>query len=161
MGDIPELAHLDNSYGFLRDPCFHVVTFSEYSFEIHRIILKSWIMCASQNPAFKQMYADQLEYCRVTRKQNEQSLLMMLEFAQTGSMIVSSQEHDPGRGFCGWMGFTVVEPEKFIAFISQLHHGNADNYLRALFRRVSLVPRNRSWRNAFQGYDDFIFAETL
>jgi hypothetical protein len=158
--DIPELAHLDNSYEFLKDPCFREETFFEYSLRVHRLLEGAWNECAVRNPEFKWSYFDQYAHCVLTRKRAEQSLLMVLHFAERGGMITSYQERDVRCGFCGWMGITVVKSAEFCNLLKGLHHGVADNYLRALFRRVSLVPRGRNWVKAFAGSEVFIFDET-
>jgi hypothetical protein len=155
--DIPELAHLDNSYEFLNDPCFKEESFFEYSYRVNRLLHGAWSECAARNPEFKWCYFDQYAYCVLKRKRAEQSLLMMLHFAERDGMIMSYQERDVTRGFCGWMGITVIKHVEFNAFLKGLHNGFADNYIRALFRRASLVPISRNWKKAFRGSEAFIF----
>ena len=162
--DIPELAHLDNSYEFLNDPCFRQdrqETYFEYSFRLHRMLMRAWDECATRNPEFGRRYFDQFAHCTLKHKRVEQSLLVLLHFAERDGMITSYQEKDARLGFCGWIGIMVTKPLEFRRFLNGLHNGPAEKYIQALFRRVRLVPRFRNWVRAFAGDEVFIYDETL
>ena len=157
--DIPELAHLDNSYEFLKDPCFAKETFFEYSFRVHRCLMDAWEDCSTRNPDFKWLYFDQYAHCLLKHIRSLQSLLIMLQFAERDGVIMSRQERNVDIGFCGWVEVKVIKSVEFNRFLGGLHNGASGKYIRSLFRQASLMPRKRSWVSAFNGGDFFIFSE--
>jgi hypothetical protein len=154
--DIPELAHLDNSYEFLKDPCFE--TFFEYSYRVHRNLVNVWEDCSARNPEFKWLYFDQYAHCLLKYGRSLQSLLIVLQFAERDGMIISRRERNVSIGFCGWVEIKVIKAVEFYRFLGGLHNGSHEKYIRSLFRQASLVPRKRGWVAAFNGDDYFIFS---
>jgi len=154
--DIPELAHLDNSYEFLSDPCFE--TFFEFSYRVNRNLVDAWEDLSARNPEFKWLYFDQYSYCLLKYGRSLQSLLIMLQFAERDGMIISRCERNAGIGFCGWVEIKVIKVVEFYRFLGGLHNGSPGKYIRSLFRQASLVPQKRGWVAAFNGDDYFIFS---
>jgi hypothetical protein len=171
--DIPELAHLCDSYAFVREltdtaPQIIMSVYGpstvNHSISVHAMLMKTWGACATTNHAFRDKYYAQFAHCRVTRRRLSQSLLVMLQLAESSKLITSVQDRNCSIGFCGWISFTVVIPEAFNNLVREMHPGNprksvVDNYLNAMLREVGMHPLHNCWARAWSGQDEFIFVQ--
>ena len=170
--DIPELAHLCDSYEFVRELTdtapeiiMSIVSADStvtHSIHIYELLTEMWRTCARSNPDFRNRFYAQFAHSRGTQRRLSQSLLMVLQLAEASNMITSTQDRDCTVGFCGWTSFTVVMPEEFNNLVREMHPGNprksiVDNYFNTMLRNVSMYPLHKCWRGAWAGQDMFIF----